>query len=333
MQWNLLPGIIISVILGLFILYQIDFNQLISALQPVQYSLLVSAVLVTILTLFIRAWRWQYLLQPVKSVRTLHLCSATAIGFMANMLLPARAGEVVRAHIISRKEEVSTLASFATIVVERVLDLLSVLLLFALLLVLTPLPREITPLIEGLRVGGYVAAAVCGILLGSLWLMASKVTQMLRLMHICLAFLPDQWLTKLTTMFLSFVLGLQALKKGRQLASIVLLSLCLWMALALSNFLILRSFSLQLPAYAACFFLVMQTLGVAVPSAPGFIGTYHAAVVAGFAIFGVSQEVALSVAIIMHAVFFFPFILVGLLFLWQENLSLRALWSVKAQGL
>src|SRR5262249_17747352 len=136
MLWNLLPGMTISVILGLVVLYQIDFNQLISALQPVQYSLLGAAVFVTVLTLFIRVWRWQYLLQPVKSMRTLHLCSATAIGFMANMLLPARAGEVVRAHIIGRKEQVSTLASFATIVVERVLDLLSILLLFALLLVL-----------------------------------------------------------------------------------------------------------------------------------------------------------------------------------------------------
>src|SRR5262245_62033437 len=86
MPWNVLPGITITVTLGLVILYHIDLNPLLSALQPVQYSLLVEAVFVPILTLFIRAWRWQYLLQPVKSVRTLQLCSATAIGFIANML-------------------------------------------------------------------------------------------------------------------------------------------------------------------------------------------------------------------------------------------------------
>jgi uncharacterized membrane protein YbhN (UPF0104 family) len=102
--------------------------------------------------------------------------------------------------------------------------------------------------------------------------------------------------------------------------------------MALSNFLILCAFGLHLPLYAAFFFLVVQILGVMIPASPGFIGTYHAAIIAGFTVFEVPQELALSVAIIMHATFFFPFILVGLIFLWWENLSLRDLRVPKVRG-
>ncbi len=103
--------------------------------------------------------------------------------------------------------------------------------------------------------------------------------------------------------------------------------------MALTNVLVLRSFDLHLPLYAAFFFLVVQVLGAIIPSSPGFFGTYHAAIIAGFTVFEVSQEVALSVAVIMHAAFFFPFVVVGLIFLWSENLSLGELRSVKASRL
>ena len=94
---------------------------------------------------------------------------------------------------------------------------------------------------------------------------------------------------------------------------------------AFSNLLIFYAFDLHLPMFAAFFILMVQILGVLIPSSPGFVGTYHAAVVAGLAVFEVTQELALSIAILMHAAFFFPCILVGLIFLWGENLTLREL--------
>ncbi len=125
-----------------------------------------------------------------------------------------------------------------------------------------------------------------------------------------------------------FASGLQTIKKGRHLFAVLALSIVLWSTFALSNFLVFRSFSLDLPYYAPFFFLVFQVLGVTLPSSPGFIGTYHAAVVVDFTSFDVSHERALSVAITMHAAFFFPFIAAGLFFLWRENLSMRTLISV-----
>jgi len=84
--------------------------------------------------------------------------------------------------------------------------------------------------------------------------------------------------------------------------------------------------------YQVDLLLVFQGFGITIPSSPGFIGTYHAAVVAGLAVFGISYELAIGVAIIMHAAFFLPFIVLGLVFLWTEHVSLQEVWSVKAKN-
>ena len=107
--------------------------------------------------------------------------------------------------------------------------------------------------------------------------------------------------------------------------SVILLSFLLWSVLALSNSLIFSAFNLQLPWPAAFFILFIQVVGVMIPASPGFIGTYHASVVSGLALFAVPTELGLSVAITMHAAFFFPCILIGLVFLWFENLTLHQL--------
>jgi hypothetical protein len=329
MHWFL--GIFISAVFVFFIAYQIDFQRLLAALQSAQYGYLIPSVVLLLGTLWLRAWRWRYLLEPVKPINILNLLSATAIGFMANMILPARTGEVVRAYIIGQKEQVSKVTCFATIVVERILDLLSVLLILALLLVFVRFPSETAALTKGLQIGGYVSTLLSVGFLGGLWLLKWKTALTIRLLRRCLSFLPEQWLGKMIETLLSFISGLQAIAWGQHLLGIGMLSVVLWLAAAYSNFFILQSFGLHLPLYAPFFFLVVQILGVVVPSSPGFIGTYHAAVIVGFTVFQVSPELALSVAIIMHAAFFFPFILLGLLFLWRENLSLRTLWSVKAE--
>jgi hypothetical protein len=332
MKWQVSLGIGISAVCVWFILARVDFKQLASILQSAHYLFLVLATLIVVATLIIRAWRWGYLLEPVKPVGLLHLLSATAIGFMANMLLPARVGEVVRAYVIAQKEHVSTMASLATIVVERVIDLLSILLVLICILIFTTFPLEMVPIAEGLRMGGYVSGFICLLLVSGLWLLKARTPQMVRLIRGCLIFLPKRWRECLLEALHSFVQGLQAIKRGWHLMSILLLSLCLWAAVALSNFLIFYAFGLRLPFFAAFFILVVQVLSVMVPSSPGFIGTYHAAVVAGLAVFEVTQELALSVAIMMHATFFLPFILIGLFFLWSESFSLRDLRTMKTQS-
>lgn len=333
MKWNVVLGIVISMTFVLVIFHQVDLTKLTAAIQSVNAFPLILAAVLLIFTHLIRSWRWRYLMEPVKPMSIQPLFSAISIGFLANMLLPAHAGEVVRAYVISRKERVSTIASLATVVVARVADFVSILLILIILLNVMKLPEEMASVSEKLRVGGYLSVLIGVILVSGLWLMMARTVQTIHLIRVCVAFLPVRWLDRLSDVLTSFSVGLQALKKGHHMVAIFVLSLFLWTVVGLSNMLVLHAFNLQLPVYAAFLILIVQTLGVLIPSAPGFIGTYHAAVIASLAVFGVVHELALSVALVMHATFFFPFIIVGLIFLWKESLSLHELWSVKAQGL
>jgi hypothetical protein len=329
MKWNVVLGFVISVGFVLAIFYQVDVAQLLSALRSVHPVPLLLAAIILVLTHLIRAWRWRYLLEPIKRVPTLPLFSATCIGFMANMLLPAHAGEVVRAYIAGRKVQVNTIASFGTIVVERVMDFVAILLILVIVLSTMRFPAEMATIAHRLRIGGYIAALGGGVIIGGLWFLHARTIQTLRLLRCCLAFLPARWLDRLCAMLSTFAVGLQTLKQGHHLLPIVGLSFFLWLVVGLTNMLVLQAFDLYFPLYAIGLILVLQSFGAIIPSGPGFIGTYHAAVMVALAVFGVTQELALSVALVMHASFFFPFIVVGLIFLWTESLSLHDLWVIK----
>lgn len=330
MRWQVLLGILISVACVLVVMYKIDIRQLMLAMQSAHYLLLIPAVLVVIGSLLLRAWRWRYLLAPIKVIHTQRLLAATSVGCMANMLLPAHAGEVLRAYLVGKKEQVCPIASFGTIVVERAFDMVSILILGIPVFVFAHFPVETALFTKGLRLSAVFSVFLCVLVLGGLWLVKTRAASLLRLTRAWLAFLPERWLERLVETLQAFTLGLQGFEGGWRFVSMLALSLVLWAALAFSNIFVLQAFDIELPLSAAFFFLVVQTVAAVIPSSPGFIGTYHAAVVAGFAVFEVSRELALSVAIMMHAIFFFPFIFMGLIFLWREQLSWRLLWREKA---
>ncbi len=333
MKWNIVLGTAISALFVLIIFYQVDFEQLLAALRAVHVLPAAVAAVLIVCTHLVRAWRWQYFLEPIKRVRTTSLFSAVSIGFMANMLLPAHAGEVVRAYLVGHKERVGTMASLATIVVERVADFTALLVIMVVTLASIQMPPEMASVARHLKLGGYLAAGLGVLLVGGLWLLGVRTPQTVARLRRWLAFLPEAWLARLLEALRAFALGLQSLRRGAHVAPVMALSFVLWGIVALCNWLVLFAFDLQLPFYAAFFILILQSAGVVVPSAPGFIGTYHAAVMLALAVFGVSRELALSVALVMHATFFFPFILVGLVCLWGESLSWHDLQSVRARPL
>jgi uncharacterized protein (TIRG00374 family) len=325
MKWQVWLGILLSAVFGLVTLSQVDLHHLVAALRSAHYPLLVLATVLQVSTLFVRAWRWQYLLEPIQPMRMLPLLSATAVGFLANMVLPAHAGEVVRAYVLSRRENISAMTVLTTIVVERVMDTVTVLAMFLAVLVFANHRLELIPVPAHLRTVGYVCLLVGVGLVSSLWFFRSKMARVLQRLSGGLVLLPQKWQHHLSATWTSFVLGLQVFRKGRHVIAMLVLSFLLWSMVAFSNVCVFYAFGLRLPLIAAFLVLGMQILGVAIPAAPGFIGTYHAAVVAGLAIFEVATDLALSMAIVMHATFFFPFLLVGLIFLWRESLSLRDL--------
>ena len=261
------------------------------------------------------------LLKPLKPVAFPSLMSATAIGLMANMLFPARLGEIVRAWVLGRREHLDTSASFATVIVERLLDGFTILFILAALLLWVPLPMG-EGLAWALRWGGLLVLAGYLAVFAFLLYVHRATAQAVRGVQRVCWWLPARSLEKLCQLLQSFSEGLHTLGDRRYLGRIIAGSVALWGAIGMYNFLVVLAFQLEVPLSVGFFLLVFQAFAVMLPSSPGFMGTYHAAIVACLTLWGVTTEVALGVALVMHALGFFLTVGIGLLYLWAAGLSL-----------
>jgi uncharacterized protein (TIRG00374 family) len=133
---------------------------------------------------------------------------------------------------------------------------------------------------------------------------------------------------RLNRLLRSFTSGLQVVRMGGPMLQIILWSAVLWLAMALSNFFILYSFGLPVPFFASYTLLVLQALSTLIPFLPGYTGSFHYATIFGLGLYGVPSDEALGAALVIHAVNMLPIIVMGLVFIWRDNLSLREIQRV-----
>jgi len=309
--------------------YLIEWPEVIDPLREINCLFLLPAILVLLLTLVVRAIRWHYLLRPIKLATLYNLFAATTIGFMANMLLPARVGELIRAYILGQREQISKTAALASVFLERLWDVIILLSFLALLVITRSIRREI--LVDQRLLGiGYISLGLIGLIFLSLILIRHKAQPISDRVATMIAPFSRQLAERIRGIINSFTQGLVTLRMDRNLVNIIFWSLTLWITAGLSLHLILFAFDLHLPLPVPFFLLILQAFGVALPSSPGFIGTYHAATVAGLTMLGIPRGQALSVAIVMHASFFIPMVLLGLGLLWMEGISWKQLRDISS---
>src|SRR5260221_13032427 len=121
-KWQFRFGVLISVLFIWLAVRGLKLNEFWGAVKQANYWWLIPGIGVYFVRVWVRAWRWHYLLKPIKEIPTRNMFPITTIGYMGNNIYPARAGEVLRAVILKRKEGVSVSASLATIIVERIFD-------------------------------------------------------------------------------------------------------------------------------------------------------------------------------------------------------------------
>ncbi|HEX9871896.1 MAG TPA: lysylphosphatidylglycerol synthase transmembrane domain-containing protein [Candidatus Tectomicrobia bacterium] len=321
-QGHVWVGVGISLALLGYLFSKVEYRQLWRSLASANVPLLLIAAVVISGTLVMRAWRWQYLLKPVKPVRFSNSMAATAIGMMANMILPVRLGEIVRAVVLGHRERVEKSAAFATVVVDRLLDGFTILFILALILLIAPLPVD-QAWQRRLQWGGvafFLLYFAVFALLFYLYRSPARVLQSVR--RLCSG-LPVRWVDRLCRFLESFSGGLQILDRTEYLAQISVTSLVLWGLVGVYNFIIVLAFQLDLPWAVGFILVVAQAAAVMIPSSPGFVGTHHAASVACLSLWGISPEAALSVALVMHAIGYFLTIAIGAVYLWTVGLSMR----------
>jgi len=323
-----LIGIGVSFFFLVLLFRKIDVNQLGSVLKTLDYRYLAVAVIITLVSISSRAVRWHYLILPQKRARPRNLLAATIICYMANNLLPARLGEFARAIVLAEKEGLSASRVFASLVIDRLFDGFSVLVILVFTFFTVQLPPGMETLQQGLVTGGYVTLAIYLAIIVFLVLLKRSTVRTIHFIGLILKPFPKIVAEKAVTLLGSFISGIQSPSKPGELVMVLLSCIFIWGTAAWPIDLILKAFNIHLPFTASLFILVFLVFAVMVPASPGFIGTYHAACMYGLMAFAVPKEQALSVAIIVHAVAFFPVILFGFFFLWSEKISFSALQSV-----
>lgn len=318
-------GSAISLAFLIFLFRKIDYGQLVAAFRELDYRMFIPAAGSTLLSYWFRAVRWRLLLMPLKPTRMMNLFPATIIGYMANNLLPARLGEFVRAYTLAKSESLTTSGVFASLVIDRLCDGFTVLLIMILTLFTVRLPSGMEKVQHTMEIGGYVTFGIYAVVVLFLLAMKRWTRSTLRLITILLTPLPERFAVKAVSLIDAFMGGLRLSLHPAALGAVILTSLAIWATAIWPIDLTLRAFGIVLPAAASLFIMVFLVFAVMVPASPGYVGTYHAACVYGLMAFNIGKEKALSVALVMHAMNFFPVIFLGLWYLWKANLSLKSI--------
>lgn len=322
-------GICVSVFFMVLLFRKIDFAQLVIALRSVDYRYIVLAVVFTFISYFLRAVRWRYLLISEKKIPLSSLYPATIIGYMANNLLPARLGEFVRAYILAKREQLETPSVFASLVIDRLFDGFTVLVMLLITLFTVRLPLGMEDAALALKTGGIVMFLLyCGVIV-FLFLLKLQTMRTLSFVRFLLKPFPERFSESLIPMLGSFIGGIRLSSRSRHIAAILLSSVLIWTFAVLPVDMTLRSFGINLPISASMFIMVLLVFAVMVPASPGFIGTYHYACFKGLSVFGISETTSLSIALIIHGMAFFPVIIAGFYHLWSNKISLTDIKKVE----
>lgn len=248
-----------------------------------------------ILSLIGRSIRWGTLLTSSPAPRKKEVFGALMVGYLANNILPARAGDLVRAYALGNREGIAKSTVLATVVVERVADLMITLILLGSAFLITPLPDWSSD------VGIFLALlslAALGFLV-ALNLFGMRLVQaIVRLLR----FLPQSMLRRFEGIGEGFIRGVEPLRDVRRVIRFLALSSLIWLMEVTITYLTARAFSLPLGFAGALFVLLIIAIGMAIPSAPGFIGTYEFFGLSALLLLGIEGGDALGFLLVLHAV-------------------------------
>jgi uncharacterized protein (TIRG00374 family) len=323
-RWSAFLIAALTIFLLWLFVRDIDGAELRRAFQTADLRLVGLAVITTLQTYLIRAWRWQTMLRPLGHVHFTPAFRTTVIGFTATFLLPARVGEFLRPYLLARQERLSFSATFATIILERALDLTAVLLLFAAAIPF--LPIDVGP---ETRAAGFAAALAAVIGLAALFVFAGHPERVGQWVDRFSRWLPARAASAIGSFARKFAEGLAVMRRPQALIVSLLWSLALWISICLGIWLVSHAFGLTVP-FAGSFLVVMYlVVGVTAPT-PGGAGGFHVMYkLAVMQYFGGTADVAAAAAILLHLVSFVPVAVLGLLFMWQDGVTFSGLKEMR----
>lgn len=321
---GLVLSFFISIIFLFLALKKVDAKEIGELLLKVNLSYFFLTILITFLAFFLRALRWKILLRPLKTFPLSMIFNATMIGFMCNYTLPARVGEVIRAYLVGTRGNISKSAAFATIIVERVMDLFILSFLSAIVLIFFDVPLYLKKI--GITI--FILNILIFILLVTIH---KKSTLFIKIIEKPLSIFGEKLKEKIKILLLAFIKGLKILENPSSFLLATFISLVIWSITGLLFYVLFFSLQIRLPLYAAFLDMIMLTFGIMIPSTAGFIGTFQFFVKEGLMIFNVDPNMALSYSILLYATQFLLVVGVGLISLWLWGLTFKNL-KIKASS-
>ena len=333
---------IAAALIALF-LHNVDLWRVAASIMHAQPEWLALSIATMLVNLAIRALRWQYLLEPLGHTSFMSSFRATAVGFAASSVLPARAGEVIRPYFLARQApadqrgRMTATGAFATIILERLLDLVTVLILLAsFVFVFGKNLAGVNP--TGFALVKWAGASAAGIsitVLLVLFVLAGDPARLGRTMTRLEQVLPSSLAGLIAKIAEKFARGLGAIRSPSRLLIALAWSFPLWLSICLGIWAVAVAFRFAIPFTGSFLLVALLVLGVAVPT-PGAVGGFHEAFRVGATMFyGAPDDAAVGAAIVLHLFSILPELLLGLVFAAQEGLNvggMRRLANQAEQG-
>ena len=314
-RWQLWLGAAISAVFLYFALKGLELGKVWRTMRTANYWWIIPGVLVYFLAVWVRTWRWRYMLRPIKAVPLARLFPVVVIGYMGNNVYPARAGELIRAYVLRNREGVSISASLATIVVERIFDGVVMLLFIFVSLPLTPVAHWLQRVV--------IAASLLffGALVVFLAIAASPSRFQVVYNWLIERMVPGRFQERTRGLLDRFMEGLRSLRSGRDVGTIFVTSLAIWLAETVKYWCIMHSFDFKVPFYVLMLVNGVVNLATTIPSSPGYVGTFDAPGIKVLEGFGVPGSIAASYILVLHAALWLPITSLGGYYMWRESVS------------
>jgi hypothetical protein len=278
-RWQFWLGVFISAVFLYFALEGLNLGEFWQAVKNANYWWILPGVAVFFVGLWVRAWRWHYLLRPVKKIPTRVMFPITCIGYMGNNIYPARAGEVLRAVVLKRREGVPISASLATVIVERIFD--GVVMLGFVFLNLPALAKVahfesgFVGNIQNLALigAGVFAAALLVFLLAAMFPKITAGVGSWMIDHL----LPARIREKTRDIMLKFLDGLASLRSPFNILMVFFTSVIIWLLETVKYWFVMHAFTFTVSFFALMLLNGIANVATTIPSAPGYIATWEAA--------------------------------------------------------
>ncbi len=326
-SWKFWLGVGVSAVFVWLTARGLEWHAFSSAVSDAQYIWLLPAVAVYFGAVWLRTWRWHYMLRHMKHISVAELFPVVVIGYMGNNVYPARAGEVIRSYVLKKKEGVSVSASLATVALERLFDGLVMCAFVFATLPFVPLPAFYASIVVGFSLLFFAVLVVFLLLAAN-----PDRTDALAARMIALT-MPRRFRPRATTLASKFLIGLHALRSPRELAMILLTSTTIWLTETGKYWVIAQAFpALEVNFAVLMLMTAVVNLATTLPSAPGYVGTFDKPGIEILKAFGQPANVAAAYTIVLHVALWLPITLLGFVYMAKESLRWRELQQLAGGG-